>query len=353
MQSFVRYLLVSFALFLVFSLSGCGIAGSPDRPTEDDSVTLIAKVDAPEVNSSAIMASSQFSSDDVLNAIAADGSCQVNNRAVEFSFDKTSSTLTIEKMPPADAYELMLKIGSLELRAVQPYSSRRIVFPSGISMQTTAEWHIRNAYAREASLSIGSFAQYGVLAAEVNSLAGAMINELKKSDASANSITTLVNGTLNGLMARKQFTEVFAFGSKAFDFNGDWKGSVYYYLHNAAGTPALAVQANAEMTISCSGNAVSGSMSLTPLGVVPLLSDVSGISQPSDLAFSFHGTCSNSFLRFTRTGNLGPLAGKPLDEWEVFVVNGGIAFRVKNVDSAYNTGLKSMPGDFILSRDDS
>jgi hypothetical protein len=58
-------------------------------------------------------------------------------------------------------------------------------------------------------------------------------------------------------------------------------------------------------------------------------------------------------LRFTRTGNLGPLAGKPLDEWEVFVVNGGIAFRVKNVDSAYNTGLKSMPGDFILSRDDS
>ncbi|MDN5280363.1 MAG: hypothetical protein PWR01_4328, partial [Clostridiales bacterium] len=54
MQSFVRYLLVSFALFLVFSLSGCGIAGSPDRPTEDDSVTLIAKVDAPEVNSSAI-----------------------------------------------------------------------------------------------------------------------------------------------------------------------------------------------------------------------------------------------------------------------------------------------------------
>lgn len=337
---------------MLVSLLGCGIPGSPNAPVEDDSVTLRAAVSAPAVESEMIKASVKYSSADVLAQLAANGRCLVNGQQVEFSLDAATGRLTIEKLPPAAGYEIVLKAGGLELATVVAHSGRVIEVSGGISLQTTAEYRLRKAYARAEALAVSSFADYSPNAGVVSAMTAAMQAELNRATSTAESLATVVNTQIEGISAQKSFAELFVRSGSAFDFSGKWKGNVSYYLHNSAGTPAMIVTAIAEANISCSGNSVSGSFRLVPFGVVPLLKDLTGLTEPSETAFAFSGSCDGRMVKFTRRGTLGPLAGKSIDSWELFPINKGLACRSLNVETAYNTGIRAVPGDFVLTRND-
>jgi hypothetical protein len=206
-------------------------------------------------------------------------------------------------------------------------------------------------YSQQLALSTHAFADYKSSLADVSKIETAMKNELLKSTSDKESFDAVVSDALNQIKSQKSFSQAFSYGNRNFDYNGDWSGKVYYYLLDSGGHKAIVVEAQAEMTIYCSGSTLSGSISLVPQGVVPLLDSLSGISQPSETAFSFRGTCNNNFVEFTRQGNLGPVAGKDIDRWQIFPVNKGIAVKAVNVDAAYNTGIQALPGDFILSED--
>lgn len=349
MKSFCRVLILLSGYFFMLVLGGCGIAGDPNAPVEDDSVTLRATVNPPEVNSDSIMAA-KYSSTDVFDAILKSSICSVNGNRVEFSINPTTRELVIEKLVPSAAYDISLELGGINLRAIEPHSSRTITFPAGISLQTTAESNIFEAYAKEGSMSSAALTAYSPSIAEVVMLTNLLKAELEKSSATKESIASLLDTNLKALMARKTFAEIFSRDQGAFNFNGKWVGSVFYSLHNSVGVPAILVKADAKMTLNCTGSSLYGSASFVPTAVVPLLKDMSGISTPSEISFSLSGTCQNSFAHFTRKGLFGPLEGKNLDEWEIFPINGGIACRVKNIDSSYNTGMQALPGDFVLTK---
>lgn len=335
-------------LFALFFATACGIPGSPNAPVEDTSVTLKATVAAPEVNSDIILPSAKYSSAAVLDQIISQGNCSVNGKRVEFSLDRDTRKLQIDKVTPAEAYEILLKAGSLELRSVAPHSSRIIEVPGGVSLQTTAEYHLRQAYAAEQLMSVGAFADYKVADTIVAPVIAALQAELAKSGSAG--LATTIDSQVKAVMAQKSFREVFARQGAAYNFSGNWQGQVGYFLHNAAGTPALVVMASATASISVSGSNASGNFRLVPVGVVPLLKDTSGLNTPGEIAFAFSGTSDGQMIRFTRQGRLGPLTGKNLDSWELFPINRGLACRAVNVDSAYNTGIKAMPGDFVLTQ---
>lgn len=351
MKTLKKELLLLLCVLLV-SLLGCGIPGSPNAPVEDDSVTLQATVSAPLVESEMIKASAKYSSAEVLAQLAANGKCLVNAQQVQFSLDPANGRLIVEKLPPAAGYEIMLKAGGLELCGLAAHTGRIIEVPAGISLQTTAEYHLRKAYARSEALAISSFADYNPNAGVVSAMTAAMQTELNKATATAESLAAVVSAQVNSISAQKSFADLFVRSGPAFDFSGKWKGSVSYFLHNSAGTRAMIVTAIAEADISCAGNSVSGSFRLVPFGVVPLLKDLSGLTEPSETAFAFTGSCDGRMVKFTRRGTLGPLAGKNIDSWELFPVNKGLACRSLNVETAYNTGIKAVPGDFFLIRND-
>ena len=340
-----------FAILIVIltsTLVGCGIAGSPNKPVIDDSVTLTAKVAPPAVNSDNLLGSAKYNSTQMIDLISQRGVCQVNGNEVEFSLNATDAELIVENIPPEDAYEIALMCGDLSLMAIVPYQGRKTVFPDGISLTTTADWQLRKMYSQHLALSTHAFAQYQSSVTDISKIETAMKNELAKSNSDKDSFDNAINTVLNQIKNQKSFSQAFSYGKNNFDFNGDWSGKVYYYLHNSAGHKALIVEAQAEMTVYCSGSTLSGSLSMVPAGVAPLLDNLSGISEPSEIAFSFRGTCNSNVAEFTRQGNLGPVAGKDIDQWQIFPVNKGIAVRAVNLDAAYNTGLETLPGDFIL-----
>ncbi len=344
-----EYLIVLLCLFTALTITGCGIAGDPNAPEEDDSVTLKMNVEAPEINSEGILAA-KYSSDLVLRQFSSSGVCMINNTPVNFTLNTQSSLLTIEKLPPADSYEIALKTGALELRGVAQYSGRIISLSKPLSLQSTAEWHLRKHFAAADAVSVGSFADYAVSAPELTSFVSALKGELNKSTATSATWQALIESQVNTITSAKTFGQIFTRQGPAFSFNGTWSGPVSYYLHNAAGKAVMIVKADAEMRLNCSGTSAAGSMKLIPTGVVPLQSDLSGVSAPSETAFAFTGSGDGNLVKFTRQGQLGPLAGKSIDSWELFPISSGLACRATNVDTAYNTGLKTLAGDFVLTR---
>jgi hypothetical protein len=334
---------------LIVSFSGCGIPGSPTKPDEfDDSVTLEAKVVPPANVADSVLAASSKTAEEVWQAFIASSTCRVNNAKVEFTLNATDATLLVEKLPPAAAYEISLRSGDIDLRAVTPYAGRKTVFANGLSLKTTADWVLRNAFATKNSFTVAEFAEYGTALALVTDVEQLLTTELRRSDANAGTVSQALDTALKNVLQQKTFTQIFYKNSPANDFDGDWHGNVMYYVFNSAGIKALVVTAEAKMSIKCSGSTAIGSLELTPTGAGPLIPDISGVSEPVKLAFGFQGTCHNGRVTFARKGRLGPLTGKDLDAWEIFPISRGLAFRVENRDLAYHTGLDTIPGQFVL-----
>lgn len=345
------------AIFLIFIscmavLTGCTVAGSPNRPVEDDSVTLLATVDAPEVLASGILAAiGQENNNAGFARFVASASCKVNGNKVEFSLNEQTRQLQVEKLPPAAAYDVELLCGKLTLKGIVAHSGRRATLPKGLSLRSTADWKLRDALARLESLTIDQLSGFEVKQPLIDTVAAAMQTELKRSGSSADAFTQLVTNSVATALSSKSFTDCLQKSGSAISYNGEYTGSVYYFSLNKHGQPELAVQAVASMTCSQSGNTVSGNFSLTPTGVIPLVEVVS-VSAPGKTAFTFFGKVSGSMISFVRKGdnNGSPLSGKDLDSWFIFPVSNGFAVRASNLDKNYHSGIQSRAGEFVLQR---
>ncbi|MDD3146151.1 MAG: hypothetical protein PHD82_02515 [Candidatus Riflebacteria bacterium] len=342
---------LTLCLVFLITVSGCSIPGSSGNPpVEDDSVTIKGRLNVPQVASNGILAAiGEENSADGFARFLAGATCIVNGKSVSYSLSSTTRDLTVEKMPPADSYHLELRCSNLKLRAFAPWSGRNTNLPFGVSLRSTADWYLRDALASSANIAHDHLGEYAIKEFLLDSLAGAMQTELKKTALTSATYDKFVSNGAAAAVNGKTLSECLRKNGAAFAYNGTFSGNVSYYAFNSSGKAVLAVQAVASMTCSQAGNSVSGSLNIEPTAVVPLVANP-GIQSPSKTAFAFSGTVQNSFLAFTRKGLLGPLAGKALDSWTIFPVRGGVAVRAENLDSAYYTGLLIRPGEFILQK---
>ncbi|HNX74573.1 MAG TPA: hypothetical protein PLM07_09900 [Candidatus Rifleibacterium sp.] len=350
MKKLVKKLVNVLLMLALIALSGCSIPGSTGTPVEDDSVTIRGTVNAPEVQAPGMLAAiGDANSPTAFASFFASSSCRINGHAVAFSLSSATRELMIEKIPPAAAYNVELQCGNLALRSFAPGNGRNVSLPLGMSLRSTADWHLRDALASSANIAIDQLTDYSIKTTLVDALSASLQSELKKAGASSLSYKNLLKTGVSGAVAGKELAECLTRSGNAFVFNGTWSGKVYYYASNAAGKAVLAVQAVANLTCTQSGSTVSGSCSITPTAVVPLV-EKPGISDPSKTAFAFSGAAAASYLTFVRKGSLGPLAGKTLDRWLVFPVRGGLAVKAENLDTSYFTGLTTRPGEFLLQK---
>ena len=319
-------------------------------PVEDDSVTIKGTVSAPAVLANGLLAATGTeNSSDAFARFVANSTCMINNIGVAFSLSSSTRELTIEKIPPAAAYHIELKCGGLRLRAFAPGGVRNVTLPLGMSLRSTAEWYLRDSIASAANIAVDQLTGYDAKSDMVDTLAATLQSELKKTSTTAASYEDALKNAVAGLVAGKEFADCMQRSGAQFNYNGKFSATVFYYACNASGKAVLAVQSQATMICTQSGNTVSGSLNIEPKAVVPLVEEP-GINSPTTTAFSFSGTVNASFLTFTRKGTLGPLAGKNLDSWFIFPVRGGLAVKAANLDTAYFSGLTARPGEFLLAK---
>lgn len=337
-------------LLVLAALSGCSVPGTSGQPVEDDSVTITGTVNVPQVTSPGILAAvgTENSAGSFARFMSA-ASCRVNGTEVTFSLSSATRELRIEKLPPAAAYSVELRCGLLKLKSFVANSGRRIVLPLGVSLRSTADWTLRNTLAGLESLTIDQLNEYSVRSNLLDALATPMQNELKKAGVTGNVYDKLVSDTTSAVLNGKTLADCLQKNGNIFAYSGEFSGTIFYYALNGSGKPVFAVQGLAKMTCSQGGNTVTGSFSIEPTGVVPLVENP-GIQSPSTTAFAFTGTTDGSFLSFIRKGTLGPLNGKNVDDWFIYPVRGGLAVRAANLDKSYFTGIQSKPGEFILLR---
>ncbi len=337
-------------VLVIALISGCSIPGSSGMPVEDDSVTIKGTVNAPTVLANGLLAATGTeNSPDAFTRFVANSSCMINNTSVVFSLSSATRELTIEKIPPAAAYHVELKCGGLRLRAFAPGGGRNVTLPLGMSLRSTADWHIRDAVASAANIAGDQLTGYDVKSDLIDALVTTMQNELKKTTATAASYETSLKNASTGLLTGREFADCMQQSGAQFSYNGKFSATVFYYACNASGKAVLAVQALATLICTQAGSSVSGSLNIEPKAVVPLVEEP-GINSPTTTAFSFTGTVNASFLTFTRKGTLGPLAGKNLDSWFIFPVRGGLAVKATNLDTAYFSGVTARPGEFLLAK---
>jgi hypothetical protein len=173
---------------------------------------------------------------------------------------------------------------------------------------------------------------------------------LKNSTSTLSGFESLKVQEADSISQSNDFFQAVGYTSSAFNFAGTWTGSIAYYQMNSSGQKVLLVNAVTKFVINTSGSSLFGTAEITPVSVLPLIKDLSGISEPSNVAFSFSGTFSNSVASFNRMGNSGPLTGKVMEEWKIFPVSGGIALKAKNFDKAYYLGLETKTGESVLSK---
>ncbi len=350
MKKMMIDLLTLIMLFAGLMLTGCSVPGSSGTPVEDDSVTISGIVSVPQVAASGVLAAiGDANSSDTFARFVASAACQVNGRAVTYSLNGDTRVLTVEKLPPAAAYNVELRCGSLKLRAFAPHTGRKVSLPMGVSLRSSADWHLRDALAKDANIAHDQLTDYQIKPSMLDALAGSMQSELNKAAMTPAAFDKHVSDSTAAAINGKSIADCMQRSTTAFSYSGEYSGKVFYYLHNASGKAVVAVQAVASMTCSQSGNQVSGSVSISPTGVVPLVENP-GIQEPGKTAFAFTGTVNNYFLTFVRRGTLGPLAGKSLDSWFVMPVRGGVAVKSENLDTAYYTGLVTRPGEFLLQK---
>ncbi len=350
MKKITINLFVFITLFASLLLTGCSIPGSSGTPVEDDSVTISGVVGVPQVAASGILAAiGETNSPDAFARFVASAACQVNGRAVTYSLNADTRVLTVEKLSPAAAYNVELRCNGLKLRAFAPHTGRKVSLPMGVSLRSSADWHLRDALAKDANIAHDQLNDYQVKTALLDSLAGSMQAELKKSTMTTAAFDKHVSDATTAAISGKAFSDCMQRSTTAFSYSGEYSGKVFYYLQNASGKTVAAVQAVASMTCLQSGNQVSGSVTISPTGLVPLV-EKPGVQEPGKTAFAFSGTVNSYFLTFIRRGTLGPLAGKNLDSWFIMPVRGGLAVKSDNLDTAYYTGLVTRPGEFLLQK---
>jgi len=333
-------------------LSGCTVPGSSNRPVEDDSVTLMATVYAPEIKTAGLLGSAGDVNDiDSFARFVASSTCQVNGATVTFSLNDQTRELKIEKLRPADGYRINFRSGQFVLQAYRGNTGRNITMPFGLSLRSTAEYLLRKKLAEFETIDMAQLADYEVNSALVNSLAAKMAAELKKSDSSIEKFEKLTSDSVNNELNGKTFVECLIRNAKAVSFSGKYSGEIFYLALNSSGQAVYAVQAVASMTCTQNGTSAWGGISLEPKAVVPL-GPTAGVSAPAKKAFAFSGTVNNSTLTFVRkAANDGsPISGKDLDEWMIYPVRDGLAVRAINLDKSYYTGVQSRAGEFILKK---
>lgn len=333
-------------------LSGCVVPGSPNKPVEDDSVTILATVYAPEIKTAGLLPSTgDVNDNDSFARFVASSTCQVNGATVTFSLNEQTRELKIEKLPPAAGYRISLRSGRFILQAYKANTGRQITMPYGLSLKSTSEYLLRKRLAELETIDMAQLSDYEVNSTLVNSLSAKLASELKKADSSIEKYEKLTSDSVNDELNGKTFVECLSRNGKAVSFSGKYSGEVFYLALNSSGQAVYAVQAVASMTCTQNGTSAWGSISLEPKAVVPL-GPTAGVSAPSKKAFAFNGTVNNSILTFVRKApNDGsPISGKDLDEWMIYPVRGGLAVRAINLDKAYYTGVQSRAGEFILKK---
>jgi hypothetical protein len=346
-----RYCCLLFIL-IALGLTGCSVAGSANTPKEDDSVTLLATVNAPQINTAGILAAVADVNDAAAFArFVASSTCRVNGVKAAFSLDSQSRELKVEKLNPAAGYLLSLECGNLKLSSYVAHTGRRISMPYGVSLRSTAELSLRKKIADLESLELSQLNAYSVDTALIDAVHADLVTELKKNDTSAGRFDQLLADRTGNAVSGRSFAQCLQRSGSAFVYNGRYGGKVYYYTLNGAGAPVYAVQAQATLECSQSGSLVTGNLKLEPISIVPLIAN-SGVIEPGIMAFAFSATVSSSNLVFVRKGvaNGSPLSGKDIDSWFLFPVQGGLACRAANLDKAYFTGIHSRAGEFVLQK---
>lgn len=338
-------------LVLSVSFPGCSVPGSGTPPAIDDSVTLVARVDMPQIAAPGILpAIGSENNDSAFLALIASSSCKVNRVPVEFSISSTTRELKIEKMRPSPYYEIELRTGKLPLTAIVPHSGRNIRVEDGISLRSSAEWMLRKSVSTFEKLELEKLMGYSIEPSLVDSVAGFMVNSLKNKDLAWSDYDKNVDSAIEAVLKGKAFEDCLQLKASSFVFKGEYKGNVNYYVLNSAGTPELIVAAEATFIFNQLGNQINGSVKLVPTGVGLLMPKPKG--PPGEVGFAFSGSVNGNFVRFVRKGpnNGSPLSGKDIDSWLIFPVSDGLAVRAENVDRAYFSGIQSRSGEFLLKR---
>lgn len=330
--------------------SGCAIPGSPERPAVDDSVTLTADVKMPSVAAEKLLASVVKTPEDVFSEFLASSSCIINSVSVDFCLNASDSTLVIEKLPPANVYEVTLRCKDLILKAVVPWQGRQTYAPYGISVKSTADWLIRNSYASHNNMNIADLSEFAIDSTSLANLEKFISEQLLKSNTDAAILDKSISENLENLVKNRELLSIFSRQGKKFNFDGTWQGSVTYYTCNAREEAALAVYANVELSFKSYGNNLKGSGKIVPTGVSVLPGWHSGIAEPTTRTFAIEGTVSDHLIVFYRKEVAGPLAGKNVDLWKIFPLQSGIAAQISAVQSF--SGIGALPGEFVLNKKD-
>lgn len=343
----MKRLLFVFSLAIACVLTGCGIPGSPNKP--DDSVTLKGVIYAPKVAANGILASvGEANDEDTFARFMASSTCKVNGVEVQFNISSDTRELVIEKIPPMSSYNLWLSCGDLTLAAFARHIGRHNKLPIGLSLKSTAEWSLRNRIATLEGMATDQLQNYDISPAMVNSLAGKMQAELEKNDQTAANFKAAAAAAIDKTLEAGTLADWLVLKSGSITSKKEYSATVTYIVFDAQGQPALAVQGVATFVPDKTGRtSVVGNMSLKPTGVTFLAKNPE-VSELSEVAFTFMGSLNGQFLTFTRKGTLGPLQGKELDSWVVFPVRDGLAFKAKNLDKHYYSGLETRSADFIL-----
>lgn len=343
----MKHLLLVVVLAMACIISGCGIAGSPNKP--DDSVTLKGIIYAPKVATNGILASAGEPNDeDAFARFLASSTCKINGVEVQFTISSDTRELVVEKIPPTSVYNLWLSCGDLTLAAFARHVGRHNTLPMGLSLKSTAEWSLRNRIATLEGMPTDQLQNYDISPAMVTSVAGKMQLELHKNDQTGESFKTAAANAIDKALETGSLEDWLVLKSGNITYKKEYSSEVTYVVFDAQGRPALAVQAAATFVADKTGpTTVIGNMSLKPSGVT-LLAKNPNVSEPSEVAFSFIGSLKGQFLTFTRKGTLGPLNGNIIDSWVVFPVRDGLAFKSQNLDKQYYSGLEARSADFIL-----
>lgn len=263
-----RPLLLLAALLLAAGLLGCGFGGTigGSGGGAAGGVVLSGTVTAPAVAAAGVLparrrglapALAYANDEDVLAALAASATCQVNGLAVAFRLSTATRQLTVSGLAASNLYDLRLSLGNLILRAYIPYNGETTSLPAGLDLATTAESLLIERY----GLSIRQIL-YGEIDATLRDrLATRYLGLLQAATASSVIIAGEMTTELASIAAHIPIASAVRDLTPAFDVSGTWRGQGSYYLLDAAsGKRVLRLVVGLSMKLRMSGRRVSGEL---------------------------------------------------------------------------------------------
>ena len=346
--------LYKFALILVIivsvsSLVGCGVAGSGKKP--DESVTLTGQITAPAVKAPGILAASiTDNASSTFAAIVASSTCKVNGQTVTMEISPNRD-FEISNFTPASSYEVILKSKNLELSTFSPHTGRKITFPYGLSIKSTAENELRKMFAGKIGLKQNHLSGYSVKTQLIESLAKTLAGTLAAATATKDIYISSLNSSLQSISSANGTFDGMVKNGQSIKFSGKYSGNFFYYLFNSAGQKKLAVRATADLTLNSNGSSITGTVKIKPTGANPILPGADA-NEPSIISFAFSGSHNGTIATFDQKATAGPLSGKAISRWNLIPVSNGLACKVNNVDTAYKSGIETLLSSAILTPED-